>query len=415
MGQSGNAHWMTPKKKRIAVIDRGFVSPYFDEFFTILNRASDREYVVFHGKPPKRTGLQAAPGPFAFPNVWVDNRELFKTAVYQPLVREVTSGRYDAVIIGHELKFVSNWPVAALCKLKGIPLILWGFGYHAPRGIGYRARASRLWSASATMLKDSIARFADGYLAYTDRGAARLRGLNLPCEIFVVRPSVNVEEQVALYRRYSGGDRAALRRSLGLRPDSVVFLYIGRLVEAKNAGALLDLVERLNAESGRGTVEARIIGGGDQQAALRRRAAAMPEAEVLDETYDQDLLARYLAAADAMVLPGAAGITVTHAFAHGTPVLMRASPLHSPEADYVVDGENGIVAGPGFEDLVEAARRFVASPELRRRLAEGALRTRENFSMERMAQQFHGAIDCVFRTHGRREVSKRATGRQATN
>lgn len=384
------------RKIRIAIVDRGFISPYFGEFFSILNANPQREYVVFHGDPPSRTGLRAAEGPFSFPTVEIRNIELFKTAIYQPLVRKIAGGDFDAVILGHELKFLSNWIVGALCKAQGIPVILWGFGYHAPRGIGYRARSSRLWNTAAASVKKLIARTADGYLAYTERGAQYMRALNVRGGIFVVRPSVNVREQIRLHERFRDADRAELRRQLGLRPGSVVFLYIGRLVDAKNADGLLDLVSRLNASPGtRFPVEARIIGGGERLEPLRERAKESDAVEVTGEIYDQEDLARYLAASDALVLPGAAGITVTHAFAHGTPVLMRKSPLHSPEADYVVDGQNSLVSGESMDDLFAVAQTFVNSPDLRARLASGALRTRELFSMEHMADQFHQAVDAV--------------------
>ena len=340
--------------------------------------------------------MQAAEGPFPFPTVRVRNRELFKTAIYQPLVKEILLGGYDAVIIGHELKFISNWIVAAICKARGIPVILWGFGYHAPRGIGYRRRASAAWTFTASWVKDWLARWADGFLAYTERGAERLRRLGLRCEVFEVRPSVNVAEQIPLHERYRREDQAKLRERLGLAVDSIVFLYIGRLVEAKNPHGLLDLVERLNADPNIGRrIEARIIGGGEDLESLVRRAEHMVGVEVLGEIYDQAVLAQYLAASDAVALPGAAGITVTHAFAHGTPVLMRSSPLHSPEADYVIHGENGLVSGESFEDLVAAATLFARSPTLRRHLAAGALRTRELFGFEHMADQFHRAVDSV--------------------
>lgn len=386
------------KKLRIAIIDRGFISPYFDEFFTILNQRSDREYVIFYGDPPRGTGLQAAPGPFSFPTVQVRNKELFKTAVYQPLVRSATSGDFDAVIVGHELKFLSNWAVTAMCKIKGIPIILWGFGYHAPRGIGYRLKSSKTWSGFASKFKDLVARMADGFLAYTERGAERMRTLNLKCGIYVVRPSVNVQEQIRLYQRFCNEDHGDLRRQLGLRQDSIVFIYIGRLVEAKNAHGLIDLVSRLNADGhANSPVEALIVGGGDDLESLKERAKSTEGVSVLGEIYDQEALARYLAVSDALVLPGAAGITVTHAFAHATPVLMRQSPLHSPEADYVVHGENGLISGESMDDLVQVAETFVNSPELRSQLASGALQTREQFSMGRMADQFHSAVDDVLK------------------
>ena len=397
-------------KMRIAVIDRGFVSPYFGEFFTILNQAADREYVVFHGDPPRWVGLQAAPEPYAFPAVRVDNIELFRTAIYQPLVREVTSGRYDAVILGHELKFLSNWIVAPLCKARRIPVILWGYGYHAPRGIGYRANASRMWSTFASNAKDWLARWADGYLAYTERGAERMLGLDLPCGIYVVRPSVNVHVQIELHEQLRSENQAALRRRLGLRPDSITFLYVGRLVEAKNVSRLIEVVAQLNATvTTTRAVEARIIGGGDCFEALRDQARPVDGVEVLGEIYDQAQLAPYFVASDALLLPGAAGITVTHAFSYGLPVIMARSPLHSPEADYVVDGYNGLIAADD-RGLLETAGRFVNEPTTRRDLASGALATREKFSMEHMAHQFHHAVDEVLRARRQQGVNGRAYG-----
>jgi len=392
------------KKLRIAVIDRGFVSPYFGEFFTILNRADDREYVVFHGDPPRSVGLQAAPEPYDFPAVRVRNIELMRTAVYQTLVRKISAGDFDAVILGHELKFLSNWVVAALCRARGIPLILWGYGYHAPRGIGYRTQGSRTWSRLASGTKDRIAGMADGYLAYTDRGAERMRSLGLSCEIFVVRPSVNVHVQIALHEQLKQEPRDALRRRLGLDPASIVFLYVGRLVEAKNVARLIELVAHLNATvTTPHPVEARIIGGGECLDELRRQAADIDGVEVLGEIYDQERLAPYFAASDALLLPGAAGITVTHAFSYGLPVLMANSPLHSPEADYVIDGYNGLVADDP-RALFESARRFAADPQLRRELASGALATREQFSMEHMAEQFHSAVDDVLAARRRKTL-----------
>src|SRR3546814_11337127 len=118
-------------KLRIAVIDRGFISPYFDEFFTILNRRPGREYVIFHGDPPRRTGLRAATGPFSFPNVKIRNLDLFKPAVYQPLATKVARGGFDAGMLGHYLQLPSQWVVVGMRGTQGSPANPWGFGCHA--------------------------------------------------------------------------------------------------------------------------------------------------------------------------------------------------------------------------------------------------------------------------------------------
>jgi len=54
--------------------------------------------------------------------------------IYQPVVWEILTGGYDAIVITSEAKFVSNLLLALLCKLRGIAVLHWGFGYHPPRG-----------------------------------------------------------------------------------------------------------------------------------------------------------------------------------------------------------------------------------------------------------------------------------------
>ena len=78
-----------------------------------------------------------------------------------------------------------------------------------------------------------LARQADGYLAYTEGGAENLRRIGMPDEkVWVVRNTIDVEAQTRLHEKYLQTDRAALRQQLGLKSDSVVLLYVGRLLPA---------------------------------------------------------------------------------------------------------------------------------------------------------------------------------------
>src|SRR5687768_2096580 len=97
-------------RSRVAILHQGFIPEYRVAFFELLNRRSEREYVVFHGDPPTGTGARRAAGPFRFPNVEVRSLQLRvsgRPIVYQPVLRRVLRGRFDGVVLGPVMKLVS--------------------------------------------------------------------------------------------------------------------------------------------------------------------------------------------------------------------------------------------------------------------------------------------------------------------
>src|SRR3546814_10936949 len=107
---------------KIAVLHQGFVPTYRKPFFELLNRTSASDYVVFHGDPPTGSGWTAAEEPYDFPNVRIANREIAvagRLAIWQPVVRTIAAGAYDAVVIGHEVKFLSTQIGRASCRERG--------------------------------------------------------------------------------------------------------------------------------------------------------------------------------------------------------------------------------------------------------------------------------------------------------
>ncbi|WGF88192.1 glycosyltransferase family 4 protein [Marinivivus vitaminiproducens] len=384
----------TEVRRRVAVLDLGFIPIYWARYWQILNRIGSYDYVVFHGDPPADSGWVAAPGPHEFPNRRIVNRDVKLPgwrAIYQPVLREIMTGGYDAVILGHEIKFISNLMLLPLCKLRGIKVIYWGFGYHADIGLDMRADTAPLIKRLATGFKDGMAKLADGYLAYTARGRTRMIeqvGLD-PERVFVVRQTIDVESQIALHAEMMTQDRAAVRRGLGLDPDACVFLFIGRMLAYKRVDQLIEAVRTItDAKRTRTPVQALVIGGGRLDAELRAQAEGSPNIRFEGSIADQAVVARYMRAVDAVVIPGVTGITVTHAFAHGLPLITRAGTMHSPEAEYIEDGRNGLMVEGDMQAFTDALARFADDPDLRARLAAGALATRDGLSLTHMAEQF---------------------------
>src|SRR5580704_2274262 len=98
-------------RPRVALLNHGYLPHYRVPLYELLARRGRAEYVVFHGAPPSWIGVPAAEGPFNFPERRVKNHEIRigpATAVYQPVLCEILSGGYDAVVLSAEAKYISN-------------------------------------------------------------------------------------------------------------------------------------------------------------------------------------------------------------------------------------------------------------------------------------------------------------------
>jgi glycosyltransferase involved in cell wall biosynthesis len=380
---------------RIAVFHDGFVPIYRARFFEILNASSDHEYVVFHGDPPSHSGHISAAEPLNFPNVRSRNLEISlgtRTLVYEPVVRWVLGGNFDAIVVGHEFKFVSPMLLFGLFRIMRKPALLWGHGYH---------RASD--SSLARFLSSPIARLADGYLAYTEGSAAKLRAAGVEASrIVVVRNTLDMTEERAAHARISHADPSVLRAALGLEPSGRTLIYIGRLSRRKRVHDAIELVCRLNEElSESGSTQLLVVGDGPEREILQAQAAGRPDVIFLGPIHDPVRVARLMHIAAAVVIPGTVGLAINHAFAHGVPLITTDHSFHSPEVEYLEDGVNGLMVSGGIDELVARVRQFLADLEEQRRLCEGARRTARGLTLDHSVREFDAGVVAAIRRNQR--------------
>ncbi len=382
---------------KVAIIHHGYIPHYRVRFYELLARGGQAEYTVFHGAPPSWIGVPAAEGPFNFPNRWVRNREFRlgpATAVYQPVVREILTGGYDAVVLSAEAKFIANGVLALLGPLCGLSVLYWGFGYHPQRGFRDSDAPHRRLFGGVNSAKNVLTRMADGYLAYTATGAEKLAEIGYPRDrTFIMHNTIDVSEQIDLHARVAGVDPAEIRREFGLRADSVVFTYIGRLVQFKRVDLLIEAVRRINRDRlSQRPVEVLIVGGGPLEAELTAMAKDVPEVHFLGTLPPDERVARCLKVSAAVAIAGAIGLLVNHAFAHGKAVITRAHEAHGAEIEYVAHDENGLIVPGDIEEFAATLGRFADSPEWQARLSRGALAAREALRIEAMVERFDDAI-----------------------
>jgi glycosyltransferase involved in cell wall biosynthesis len=232
------------------------------------------------------------------------------------------------------------------------------------------------------------------FIVYTEGGAIKLLQDGLRSDkIIVVRNTIDMEEQRRLHAELLNRNPDRIRQAQELRAGSKILLYIGRLYKEKKVEELLMLVERLNSETlCHFLVEAVIIGGGPELPKLRRMAEKIQGVRFVGELYDQKAVAVFFRVASALVIPGAVGLAVNHAFSQGVPVITREHKYHGPEAEYIVSGYNGLIVPGDIHNFVRATAHFLNSPQDEERMAAGALETRERLTLEFMVKAFDLAV-----------------------
>ena len=393
-------------RARIAIVHDGFVPTYRVPLYEALAQIDDVEYVVFHGEPPDDIAHLAARPPFAFAHREVAQRVAQvagRRVIYQRLLREIVRG-FDAVVLGAWMRFASTHAVRAAFEALGRPVVYWGHGGHVTHDVDTWSR--RVVNAREC-IKMALARSVDAYLAYTPGGAAKLveHGVD-PARVYALGNTIDMEWQRGLLAECRAADEPALRRTLGAPPDAPVVVYLGRFVPEKRVDDLLT-VERLVNERRRRPVQFVLIGDGPERARIRSLAAGRTHVRLPGALDDRDV-ARWLACAAAVALPGRVGLVANHAFAHGVPVVARITDLNAPEVEYVEDGRNGMLVDGDVAAFGAALAGLVDAPDRRERLATGALATAETLGLAPMVRTFDAGVRAAL---GRRGFSAAAVAR----
>ena len=388
---------------RIAILHQGCVPNYREAFFRRLGAIRSREYVVFHGEPEPGNGVVAAKPPFAFKSEFVRNRFFHiagRSLVYQPVFWRIAFGGYDALVIGHEVKYFMNLVLLYWYRLIGKPVLFWGFGTGQDFWDQERGPFGRAFTRAVNAAKQFLVRSASGYLAYTDSGVASVERAGMSRDrIRVLNNTIDLDEEIAFHAQARALDRAALRRQWGIAPDAVVFTFVGRLLAGKRVEDLIRAVATLRVDGV--NAECIVVGDGPERATLEDEADGAPWCHFLGAVHDVEGISRIYRASDALVIPGYVGLAVNRGFAHGMPVITIASDLHSPEIDYVEADGNGLVLPPGA-GFAAGLRRFAEDAALRKHLAQGALATRAKLDLGRMVTAFDEGVAAALERVGKR-------------
>jgi D-inositol-3-phosphate glycosyltransferase len=225
---------------------------------------------------------------------------------------------------------------------------------------------------------------ADRLIASTRDEAAQLVELYDadPARIETVAPGVDLE-------LFTPGDRGLARSRLGINPDAVVLLFVGRIQPLKAPDVVLRAAASMleSAPALRDRLVVAVVGGPsgsglDEPEQLSKLAGAMGIADVVrfDPPASRERIADYYRAADVTMVPSYSesfGLVAIESQACGTPVVAaRVGGLLTA----VRDGVSGLlVDGHEPAAYVAALHRIIGDPARRASFAEGGLRHAAGF------------------------------------
>ncbi len=95
-----------------------------------------------------------------------------------------------------------------------------------------------------------------------------------------------------------------------------------------------------------------------------------------------------------LLMPGLVGLVVLDSFAYGLPMVTTDLPYHSPEIDYLIDGENGVMVKQAEDPnaYADAAVRVLLDQDFRDKLKAGGAAALETYSIEAMAERFADGV-----------------------
>jgi glycosyltransferase involved in cell wall biosynthesis len=294
----------------------------------------------------------------------------------------ILRGRFDGVLVdGWYTR--SSWQAIRACWDSRTPLLVRGDSHlHTPRSRFKRAAKELLYPRFITRFDACLAvgRWsADYFLHYGAR----------PDRVFFVPHSID-EARFAP----SLSDPAPLRSVWGLDAESLLFLFVGKLIPKKRPA---DFVEAVCLARSRGArVQGLVVGDGPQRAACERRARSDTGSVRFAGFVNQSRLPEIYAAADALVLPSDGGETwglvVNESMACERPCIVSDRVGCGP--DLIVPGRTGFLFPMADRSELAALLASRTREELRAMGARARLRL-AGYSNQAAVEGVVAALDAI--------------------
>jgi glycosyltransferase involved in cell wall biosynthesis len=288
-----------------------------------------------------------------------------KNVISPKLFELLTPENFDAIFMQSFVNY-SYRLAAALCKLRGIPLIMQNDATIMSDG-----RYSRSRRIVMSILYPWMLNFADYWLSCGDHNEIHLRHYGVP-DRKILRGCHPVDgERFEQSISQNQDEISAIRQELAWDQDTIIYGFAGKYIDRKNPFEFIEGIAKAHQRDPR--VRGVMIGGGDLEQAINQRLATL-QGEVLNLGFvNQAKIPLYYAAMDVFVTTSWIDphpLVVSEAMVSGTPPILSDRCGNWGYSDTVRHRYNGLVYPCGNADALMNAVLEMTDSEVRKRYSE---------------------------------------------
>lgn len=371
-------------KYRVAIVQRR-LTHYRKPFFVQLRQklaAKGVELLLIHGRPTEAE-LRKKDHVSLNWAIEIENKKVglgSKSLLWQPALQYLND--VDLVIVEQASRLLLNYILLILQLLGKQKIAFWGHG---------RSFQPHLSSKIGEGVKKVISRQAFWWFAYNDLSASAVKELGYPQEkITSVMNAIDTRPLIEAFDRITDEQVLEIKRKEGIT-GSHVCIYTSSLYQEKRIAFLLEACHVIREEIS--DFEIIIIGSGPQESLVKEAAAQYPWIHYKGSLFGTEKVP-YFKLSKLMLLPGLVGLSVVDSFALETPLITTNIDYHSPEIDYLLSGENGLIVSPA-EDVNLYARSvadLLKDEDKRLRMVAACRLARNTYTLDRMSDRFADGI-----------------------
>lgn len=370
--------------KKVAIIYKHIPQYRMTLFSLLRDRLAEQgvELVLIYGQP---NGFDAAKGDSVSLD-WatrINNRYLRvagRELIWQPCWSLLKDA--DLVIVEQAGKLLLNYLLVAASRLGVKKVAYWGHGKNFQAHTENRLNR---W------LKDKLVNQVDWWFCYNDYGAKGVLSSGFSHKkVTIVNNSVDTKRIAEGVAAITDQKIERVKKELGINSSNVA-VYIGGMYAEKRLEFLLNACSAIRelvpdfemVFIGSGVDAALVKGASEENAWIHYEGPKFFE--------EVDV---YLAMAKVQLMPGLVGLGVLDSFASETPMITTAVTYHSPEIDYMINGENGLIINDPDDINVyahEVAKLLNNKSELEH-LNAGCRKAKGIYTVESMAERFAAGV-----------------------
>lgn len=296
--------------------------------------------------------------------------------IWQPYLNKIKDA--DLVIIEHANRLLLNYILHGFRPFSKSKLAYWG----------HIRNMQENEHSVKNSFKNSFTTKCDWWFTYTESGIKELEERNFPTEnITVVQNAIDTNDLRLKYDSITEKETAEFKSHLKLSSENIG-IYCGGMYEEKRLNFLLEACHTIRKEIKDFIMI--FIGGGDDAEIIKKAAAGYPWIKYYGPQFGMDKV-KMFKISNVQLMPGLVGLGILDSFVLETPILTTKYPYHSPEIEYLTQGENGLISENNLEDysnlVINAFKEKTYD-----KLKVGGRESSKKYTVEKMVENFADGV-----------------------